>query len=121
MLKGTALTTPKNKSETAIDATNMFGILRIRLYNNITRSVKEFPTNRNNNISMYKPDSSITLALLLDFKSLNISVSWFSVESIFCLSNSSCWIKDTLRVIKVFKIGILPRRRIQNRLPTADD
>ena len=83
MPKAPTLKTPSNKSETASDATNMFGIVRIRRFNNRTRSVKEFPTNRNNKISMNKPDSRITLVLLLDLNSLNISASWLFMESIF--------------------------------------
>ena len=83
MPNGAARKTPNNKSETASDATNMFAIVRIRRFNIITRSVRKFPTNRNNTIRAYKPDSTITLALLLDLNSLNISASWSSVESIF--------------------------------------
>ena len=85
MPKGTELQRPNNRSETASDATNMFGIVLIRWFNNITRSVREFPTNKSNRISTNPPNNRIALALLLDWNSLNISASWFSVEfGIFC-------------------------------------
>ena len=84
MAEGSALKTPINKSETASDATNMFGIVLILRFDNITRSVREFPTNRNNTISTYKADSRITLALLRELNSLNNSATCFPVESIFC-------------------------------------
>ena len=72
MDNGATLKTPINKSETASDATNMFGIVLIRRFNIITKSVRQFPTNRNNTIRTYKPDSRMTLVLLLDLNSLDI-------------------------------------------------
>ena len=89
--------TPNNKSETASDATNMFAIVRIRRFNNITRSVRKFPTNRKNTIRTYKPDSTITLAFLLDLNSLNISASWSSVESIFLSVNQFLLARKNIR------------------------
>ena len=89
--------TPNNKSETASDATNMFAIVRIRRFNNITRSVRKFPTNRKNTIRTYKPDSTITLAFLLDLNSLNISASWSSVESIFLSVNQFLLARKNMR------------------------
>ena len=83
MDNGATLKTPINKSETVSDATNMFGIVLIRRFDNITRSVREFPTNRNNTISKYKADSRITLALLLELNSLNNSATCFPMESNF--------------------------------------
>ena len=125
MVKGTVLKTPSNKSETASDATNMFGMVRIRRFNNRTRSVKEFPTNRNNEIRMIKPDSRITLVLLLDLNSLNISASWLSMESIFFFRsvNCSCWIKYTQRVKEYHERGILPgdRGADPNLVPRSRD
>ena len=73
--EGPAPRTPMSISERASDATNMFGIVIIRRFNNITRSVMKFPTNKNNKISHKTPDSSICFALLLGFKSLDISAS----------------------------------------------
>ena len=67
-----------NKPETASDATNMFGIVLIRRFKIITKIVRQFPTNTNNTIRTYKPDSTITLALLYDLNSVDISASWSS-------------------------------------------
>ena len=73
--------TPNDKSETASDVTNMFGIVRIRGFNITTRSVKTFPTNKNNKISMKTPVSRMTFSLLLDFSSFNMSSNCFALES----------------------------------------
>ena len=73
--EGPAPRTPMSKSERASDATNMFGIVIIRRFKNITKNVMKFPTNKNNKISHKNPDSRISFALLLDFKSLDISAS----------------------------------------------
>ena len=97
MANGAERKTPNNKSETASDATNMFAIVRIRRFNNITRSVRKFPTNRKNTIRTNKPDSTITLAFLLDLNSLNISASWSSVESIFLSVNQFLLARKNIR------------------------
>ena len=72
--------TPNDKSETASDVTNMFGIVRIRGFNITTRSVKTFPTNKNNKTSTKTPVSRMTFSLLLDFNSFNMSASCLSAE-----------------------------------------
>lgn len=72
------------KSETASDATNIFGIVRNRRFSSMTRSVTKFPTNISNERNPKETDSKMTFSLLLDFSSVNMSASCFSVESIFC-------------------------------------
>ena len=72
--------TRNDASETASDATNMFGIVRIRGFSIIARSVNTFPTNKNNKISTKTPVSRMTFSLLLDFNSFNMSASCFSAE-----------------------------------------
>ena len=66
MQNGTEQKSPIDKSETASDATNMFGVVLIRRFNNIARSVKLFPRNKSNKISTYKPNTKAALAWLLD-------------------------------------------------------
>ena len=73
--------TPNDKSETASDVTNMFGIVRIRGFNITTRSVKTFTTNKNNKISTKTPVSRMTFSLLLDLSSFNMSSNCFALES----------------------------------------
>ena len=97
MTNGAKRKTPNNKSETASDATNMFATVRIRRFNNITRSVRKFPANIKNTIRTYKPDSTITLAFLLDLNSLNITASWSSVESIFLSVNQFLLARKNMR------------------------
>ena len=54
--KGTEEKGPINKSETASDATSMWGTVRIRLFNNLTISVRQFPTIKRNKIRTYPPN-----------------------------------------------------------------
>ena len=50
-LKGTLREPPNKKSDTASDATNMLGIVRIRRFKTIIRRVMKFPTNKKTKIS----------------------------------------------------------------------
>ena len=79
--------TPKHKSVTASDATNILVIVRRRRFSSITRRVMEFPANKNDKIKVKKTDSRMTWALLLDCNSVNISASCFFVEFISCRVN----------------------------------
>lgn len=81
-LKGQAVKSPKAKSETASDATNIFGLVRICRFNSIIARVIKFPANKTNSMSPKTPDSKMILEMFLDCSSSNISVSCFSVESI---------------------------------------
>ena len=62
--KGTEEKGPINKSETASDAISMWGTVRIRLFNNLTRSVRQFPTIKRNKIRTYPPNYRMALTWL---------------------------------------------------------
>ena len=62
--KGTEEKGPINKSETVSDATSMWGTVRIRLFNNLTRSVRQFPTIKRNKIRTYPPNYRMALTWL---------------------------------------------------------
>ena len=62
--KGTEENGPIKKSETASDATSMCGTVRIRLFNNLTRSVRQFATNKSNKIRTYPPNNRMGLTWL---------------------------------------------------------
>lgn len=62
--KGTEEKGPINKSETASDATSVWGTVRIRLFNNLTRSVRQFPTIKRNKIRTYPPNNRMALTWL---------------------------------------------------------
>ena len=72
---------PIQKSEIASDATDMLGIVRIRLLNTMTNRVKEFPRNNNKSISAKTANSRMTVALFLDCNSFNMTSSCFTVTS----------------------------------------
>lgn len=59
--KGTEEKDPIKKSETASDATSMYGTVRIRLFNNLTR---QFATNKSNKIGTYPPNNRMGLTWL---------------------------------------------------------
>ena len=82
MPKGHAVKALTQKSETARDATNIFGIVRIRLFNPMIKSVKVSPMSNLDKTSAKIPNSRMTSDLLLDFKSFNMSSSCFFVRSI---------------------------------------
>ena len=81
MPKGHAEMAPIQKSEIASDATDMLGIVRIRLLNTMTKRVKEFPRNNNKSVSAKTANSRMTVALFLDCNSFNMTSSCFSVTS----------------------------------------
>lgn len=62
--KGTEEKGPINKSETASDATSMWGTVRLRLFNNFTRSVRQFPTIKRNKIRTYPSNNRMALTWL---------------------------------------------------------
>ena len=53
---------PIHKSEIVSDATDMLGIVCIRLFNIMTKRVKEFPRNVNKSISAKTANSRMTVA-----------------------------------------------------------